>query len=152
MWGSIKRLGLVAVIAGCAVASAAVSPYPGSLNYIEGDVSLNGSALQPSAVGQSIVQEGQVLATAHGRAEFLLTPGVFLRLDHDSAVRMESPSLTDTRVRLVRGSAMVEAAGIEKGFVRKTRGLIQAPGAFQVSDRERVPEFGRFGTRTIFSL
>jgi hypothetical protein len=39
---------------------------------------------------------------------------VFLRLDDDSAVRMVSGSLTDTRVELLRGKALLEVAMIEK--------------------------------------
>jgi hypothetical protein len=44
----------------------------------------------------------------------LLTPGVFLRLGSNSSVRMVSPGLTDTRVELLKGEAMVEAADVYK--------------------------------------
>jgi hypothetical protein len=91
---------------------AAVPPHPGILNYVEGSVSLDGSPLQAGAVGNTDIQQGQVLSTEDGRAEMLLTPGVFLRLGHNSAVRMVSPSLIDTRVELLNGSALVEAAQI----------------------------------------
>jgi hypothetical protein len=50
-----------------------------------------------------------VLRTGQGKAEMLLTPGVFIRLGDNAAVRMVSPSLTDTRVELLQGEAMVEA-------------------------------------------
>jgi len=44
----------------------------------------------------------------------LLTPGIFLRLGDHSAVRMVSPNLTDTRVEVLRGEAIVEAAYVLK--------------------------------------
>jgi hypothetical protein len=40
--------------------------------------------------------------------ELLLTPGVFLRLDENSAVKMISPSLLNTQVELDRGRANIE--------------------------------------------
>jgi len=49
-----------------------------------------------------------VFRTAEGKAEVLLTPGVFLRLAENSSVRMVSTKLTDTRVEVLTGSAMVE--------------------------------------------
>jgi hypothetical protein len=55
-----------------------------------------------------------VLETRNGKAEILLTPGVFLRLNNNSQVRLDSNSITDTRVALVKGEAMVEAAVAEK--------------------------------------
>jgi len=44
----------------------------------------------------------------------LLTPGVLLRLGPNSQVRMVSPNLTDTRVEVLRGTAMVEATDLHK--------------------------------------
>jgi hypothetical protein len=44
----------------------------------------------------------------------LLTPGVFFRLGDHSAARMVSPSLTDTRVELLRGKALLEVNMLEK--------------------------------------
>src|SRR5260370_14583928 len=44
----------------------------------------------------------------------LLTPGVFLRVGDNSAVRVISPGLGDTRVEVVRGEAIVEVAEIFK--------------------------------------
>jgi len=75
-------------------------------------VTLAGQAIGARQIGQAEVAEGQILATTHGKAEMLLTPGVLLRLGDNSAVKMVSPSLTDTRVELLRGEAMVEAAQV----------------------------------------
>ena len=86
----------------------------GTVNYIEGNVSVDGKPVATGQVGNVVVGPGDVLQTANGKAEMLLTPGVFLRLDSNSAVRMITPSLTNTTVELTQGKAMVEAARVEK--------------------------------------
>jgi hypothetical protein len=60
------------------------------------------------------LQPGQTLNTDSGKAEVLLTPGVFLRVGDNSAVTMVSPNLTNTEVALDKGTAMVEVAQIYK--------------------------------------
>lgn len=90
------------------------SAVPGTVNYVEGSVSLDGQALTSASVGNANIGENQVLSTAQGRAEVLLTPGVFLRLGDNSAVRMVSPNLTDTRVALMNGEATVEVTELFK--------------------------------------
>jgi len=58
--------------------------------------------------------ENAVLRTQEGRAEMLLNPGVFLRLSENSAVKMITNRLIDTRLELLQGSAVVEADQIAK--------------------------------------
>jgi hypothetical protein len=82
---------------------------PGTLNYVEGQASIDGRPVSPQSVGSAELQPGQYLATADGKAEILLTPGVFLRLDNNSTVKMIKPDLTHTEVSLERGRASVEA-------------------------------------------
>lgn len=81
---------------------------PGTLNYVEGAVSLEGQQLTDKSVGSVTLNPGETLTTQAGKAEILLTPGVFLRIDDNSAVRMVSPNLTLTQVELVHGRAGVE--------------------------------------------
>jgi len=69
---------------------------------------LNGNPLNRRDVGLAYLQTGDVLSTQTGRAEILLTPGVFLRLDNNSAVKMVSPDLTKTQVEVEQGRAAVE--------------------------------------------
>ena len=83
---------------------------PGSLNYIEGQASIEGQGLGPEAIGKTELKPGQSLETGVGKAELLLTPGVFLRLGDNSSVMMISPTLTDTELRLDKGEATVEIA------------------------------------------
>lgn len=81
---------------------------PGTLNYLEGYASIGDEALNSKSVGAAELQPGQNLTTENGKAEILLTPGVFLRVGNDSSLQMLSPDLTDTHLQLDRGEAMVE--------------------------------------------
>ncbi len=90
------------------------SARPGTLNYVEGQVSIDGQSVRQSAVGSAAVNTGRVIATGNGRAEVLLTPGVFLRVGENSAVTMISPDLTRTEVKVDRGRADVEVDRIYK--------------------------------------
>jgi hypothetical protein len=92
----------------CAPAFGANPARPGTLNYIEGVAHLQDKQLNVKDVGSTELKVGEVLATEEGKAEVLLTPGVFLRLDGHSAVKMVLPGLTLTQVELVRGRAGVE--------------------------------------------
>jgi hypothetical protein len=84
------------------------TPVPGTVNYLEGQVSLNGKTLEGQPAG-NVVQPGETLTTTNGKAEILLTPGVFLRLGDNSQARMLSSGLADVEVSLDRGQATVEA-------------------------------------------
>jgi hypothetical protein len=84
---------------------------PGAVNYVEGQVSLNG---QPLAA-QSVVRPNQVIDTANGFVEVLLTPGAFLRIGPNSEARLISAGLAGVELEVNRGSAMVEVADLIKG-------------------------------------
>ena len=85
------------------------------INYTEGRVTIDGQTVTANSDGKTELEPGQVLSTIQGKAEMLLTPGVFLRLGDNASVRMVSPSLTDTRVELLKGEAMVEADQVLRG-------------------------------------
>src|SRR5579871_3788911 len=87
---------------------------PGTLNYVEGEASIGDQTLTSKDVGTADLQNGQTLETGNGKAEILLTPGVFLRLGSDSAVNMVSTNLTDTQVALRKGEAMLEVDQLYK--------------------------------------
>ncbi len=89
-------------------------PQPGTLNYVEGQVSIGTQKLNSKSVGSAELRQGQSLTTENGKAEVLLTPGVFLRVGPNSSVKMISPSLSDTEVNLEKGHAMVEVAELHK--------------------------------------
>jgi uncharacterized membrane protein YgcG len=92
-----------------------VSAKPGAINYIEGEAFLNNDPLSDKGLRAKFLSANDVLSTDHGKAEVLLSPGVFLRLGENSQVRMISPSLLDPQVDVNRGEVMVEAAGLIKG-------------------------------------
>jgi hypothetical protein len=98
----------LATLSATAFGQSGNSARPGTINYVEGQASIEGRQLSPQSVGNSTVEAGQVLATANGKAEILLTPGVFLRLGDDSTVQMVSTDLTHTEIRLDQGHANVE--------------------------------------------
>ena len=89
-------------------AQSVISAHSGVIHYIEGDVSVDGSLVHPKFAEFPDVKAGQLVATAEGRAEILLTPGVFLRMAENSSVRMLSNALADTRLEVASGSALVE--------------------------------------------
>ena len=98
-WGSAAGL-LLAIAVAAAQGSAGT---PGAVNHTEGEVSLEGKLIPPGSLEGVAVGAGQTLSTAKGNAEVILTPGVFLRLGDQTAVK-----ITDTRVDLVRGEAILE--------------------------------------------
>jgi hypothetical protein len=81
---------------------------PGTINYVEGQATLNGQLLTSQSAGATEIAAGQTLSTTSGKVEVLLTPGVFLRLGENSAVTMVSPNLTKTEIQIDRGRAQVE--------------------------------------------
>jgi hypothetical protein len=83
------------------------SARPGTVNYVEGQAAMGGQTLSAKSTGTELT-ENQSLTTLNGKAEILLTPGVFLRLGPNSSLRMLAAGLTDTQVQLEQGRAMVE--------------------------------------------
>lgn len=89
-----------------------VPPQPGTVNYIEGQAAIGAQTLTDKSVGSAKLAAGQTLTTDNGKAEILLTPGIFLRIDNFSSVQMNSPGLADTIMTLQKGRAMIEVADI----------------------------------------
>jgi hypothetical protein len=81
---------------------------PGTVNYVEGEVSIGAQDLTSKSVGSAQVDPGQSLTTATGKSEMLLTPGIFLRLGDHTSAEMVSSSLTNTQVSINEGEAMLE--------------------------------------------
>jgi hypothetical protein len=107
----------LALAAGSAAAlaqSAVISARSGLIHYVEGQVYVGGQLVETKFGVFPEVKENQQLKTEDGRAEVLLTPGVFLRVGENSAVRMITNRLIDTRLEFLSGSAVVEAEDIGK--------------------------------------
>ena len=85
-----------------------VSATAGVVQYFEGSVFVDDHPIEHKSSVFTSLKNGSNLRTEKGRAELLLSPGVFLRLDEKSSVRMLSNSLADTRLELLAGSAIVD--------------------------------------------
>jgi hypothetical protein len=104
----MKAIALVGVGIWCAPLFGADQARPGTLNYVEGAVFLEGRQLNQKDVGSLTMNPGEVLSTVTGKAEILLTPGVFVRVDDRSAVKMISPDIMPTQVEVEQGRISVE--------------------------------------------
>jgi hypothetical protein len=85
-----------------------VSTHSGVIYFFVGSVFLGDQRLEQKFGRFPDIGEGRELRTTLGRAEILLTPGVFLRLDENSSIRMLSSRFSDTQVELLGGSAILE--------------------------------------------
>jgi hypothetical protein len=95
-------------------AQSLISAKSGLIHFTEGDVKIGEQAAAPNnGIFQSLAV-GKELTTGEGRAEMLLAPGQFLRLNENSAVRMLSNKLDSTRLDVVRGSVLVEVIDMAK--------------------------------------
>ena len=110
---------------------------PGTLNYVEGQASIGDETLNAKSVGAVTLQAGQTLSTETGKAEVLMTPGVFFRLGDDSAATLVSPSLTNTEIALAKGRAMVEVDNLHKDNLLR----VQQDGAITQLLKTGIYEF-----------
>lgn len=94
-------------VAPLACAQSVISARSGVIHFFEGNVYLRDQALTPHLGIYPTIAKGAELRTADGRAEILLTPGVFLRIGADTTIRMISNDLADTQVEFLTGSAMI---------------------------------------------
>jgi hypothetical protein len=120
-----------------AYGQAVVSTRSGLIHFFEGAVFVANQPLQSRLGKFTSIPEGAELRTEQGRAEVLLTPGVFLRVGEKSAIRMVASSLADTRVELLAGSAIVDsaepAAGTSVTLIYRDWNVHQAQkGAYRV--------------------
>ncbi len=92
-----------------ASAQSVLSVRSGVVHFSDGAVFINDQAVESKFGAFPAIQQGSTLRTEQGRAEILLTPGCFLRVDENSAVRMISTSLIDTRVEFLKGSAILDS-------------------------------------------
>jgi len=107
-------LALGLLVAASSFAQSVISAHSGMVQYVEGRAFLDGQPVDLKFGHFPAIKENQEFRTEDGRAEILLTPGVFLRLGEDSGIRMLSNSLDNTRVEVTGGSAIVEVDEIPK--------------------------------------
>lgn len=106
---AFSTLAAVLALALPANAQSVISTHSGVIHFFEGAVYLGDQRLESHLGKFPSVSPGAELRTAEGRAEVLLTPGVFLRMGELSAIRMVANDLADTEVELQSGSAIVDS-------------------------------------------
>lgn len=140
-------------------AQSVISAHSGVIQYTEGQVTLDGQTVQMKPSEFPDVKTGQTLAAEDGRAEILLTPGVFLRIAENSSFKMISNKLADTRLEMLSGSALLEVGellqdnaitvmfkGTEIALTKKGLYRIDAdPGRLRVYDGEAKVTSGAAG-------
>lgn len=106
---NLMAVSLMCVFCFSASGQSVISTHSGVVHFFTGSVFLGGEELQPKFGKFPEIGNGVELRTEDGRAEVLLTPGYFLRVGANSAIRMASNDLSDTRIELLAGSAIVES-------------------------------------------
>jgi len=105
---------LVALGAISASAQPVISAKAGTIAKVEGTVYLGDQLVEDSLTKFPDIKENGVVRSEDGRAEILLTPGVVLHLGEKSSFRLITNRLIDTRLELLTGSAVIDAADIAK--------------------------------------
>lgn len=91
-----------------------ISAKAGGVNLVSGNVTVvrQGQQSQEALTSNDNLETGDMVTTgAGGRVEVLLNPGTYLRVDENSEFMLTDSSLENLRVKLEKGSALVEATG-----------------------------------------
>ena len=83
-----------------------VSTRAGLVNYVQGSATVKAATSVPAG---KVVQTGP-----NGAVELLLNPGSYLRMGENTQVVLEKVELYDIAVRILEGSAIIEANGFDK--------------------------------------
>ena len=101
-----------------------VSAKAGVVNLAEGDVRV--IRARPFAMPETLIsgdelQSGDIVKTGEtGRAEILLNPGCYLRLGEQSEFVFLFDNFTSDKLKLLRGSAVLEASAIDSSILVET--------------------------------
>ncbi len=93
-----------------------ISAKAGGINFVAGNVTVsrNGAGGQLSLTEQDNLEDGDLVTTgAEGRVEVLLNPGSYMRVGENSEFEMADTSLEHLRIKLLRGSAIIEVVGTD---------------------------------------
>jgi uncharacterized membrane protein YgcG len=93
-----------------------ISAKAGGINAITGQASVHSRGetdWQQLSITDDLDAGDRVRTANDGRVEILLNPGSYLRLGGDSEVELSNNTLENLEVRLLRGTAIVEATGAD---------------------------------------
>src|SRR6266850_2359256 len=91
-----------------------ISAKAGGINAVTGQAVVHGkgeSEWQQLMVTDDLDAGDRVRTASDGRVEILLNPGSYLRVGGNSEIELSNNSLANLEVRLLRGTAIVEATG-----------------------------------------
>ena len=93
-----------------------ISAKAGGINAITGQADVHGkgeSEWQQLSITDDLDAGDRVRTANDGRVEILLNPGSYLRVGGDSEVELSNNTLDNLELRLLRGTAIVEATGAD---------------------------------------
>ena len=93
-----------------------ISAKAGGINFVSGNVTVQrkGAHRQEALTAKDDLNTGDSVTTGMGgRLEVLLNPGSYMRLDERSEFELEDASLDSLRVKLIKGSAVLEVTGAD---------------------------------------
>ena len=117
-----------------------VSTKAGLVNYVQGAATVKAATSVPA---------GQPITTGPGGAvELLLNPGSYLRMGESTSVVLDRIELSDIAVRILHGSAVIEASGVDKDLpltvgVGKLKMEIIKSGIYLIADGRVVVVEGK---------
>jgi hypothetical protein len=142
--GPVRLAAFALIAVAAALAQKVISAKAGLVYFVLGRVFIaDGGTLGLGAVYRQLAL-GEVLFSEDGRAEVLLNPGTVLRIGEMTRIRMDNVELTDTRVSVEAGSAVVTVNDALKFdrveiHIRDTIAAIDGPGVYRFdADRLRV--------------
>src|SRR5712692_2264430 len=91
-----------------------ISAKAGGVNSVTGRVMVTRAGKSQLLTAQDDLAAGDLVTSgAASQVEVLLNPGSYLRVSENSAFELADNSLENIRVRLTKGSAIVEATGLD---------------------------------------
>jgi uncharacterized membrane protein YgcG len=92
-----------------------ISAKAGGVNVVDGHVTVSRKGKSEELTAQDNLTAGDLVTTgAASQVEVLLNPGSYLRVGENSVFEVTDNSLENVRVRLIKGSAIVEATGLNE--------------------------------------
>ena len=104
----LPLLAAAALLIAPAYGQMAISAKAGLINVADGEVFVDGKAVEHNPNGFTTIPKDGTLKTAEGRAEVLLTPGSFLRVSEFSSFRLADNNTDNVAIDLLEGAALVE--------------------------------------------
>lgn len=105
---------LASLATGVGLGQQVLAAKAGLIYFVRGQVSIAGRGALTVGAAKPLLNAGETLFSEAGHAEVLLNPGAVLRIGDFSRIRMDRVLLTDTRVSIESGSAVVTVNELPK--------------------------------------